>query len=180
MSTATDLQIAQSRLLQSILSDTKTVDNRDNLGPMVPIRLFQALRLIALGTGLEEMLGDGSRALVYQSGQRLGQVLGGAVKDAAEGQLDHYVELVRGLCIQLSIGQVVPEKVDLDRGELGLRVDECVSCAGIQGTSGPICHFETGMVGGIVREFLGAPVRAVETRCNAVGDKTCAIQVKVI
>ena len=75
----TDYGKAEQTLLRSILSGTKEVANRSTLGPMVPIQLFQALRLIGMGSSIEEMVGDGAHALVYQSGKRVGQVLGNAV-----------------------------------------------------------------------------------------------------
>lgn len=176
----TDYENAEQQLLKNILSGSAEVPNRTKLGPTVPIHLFQALRLIGMGASIERMVGDGSRALVYQAGQRVGNVLGQAVVGNAGKDLHKYVELVRGLCLTLSIGEVVLEKLDSDAGRLTLRVDECVSCAGLSGASAPICHFEAGLAGGVVRVFLGKEVKAVETRCNAVGDPTCGVDVQVL
>jgi hypothetical protein len=177
---ATDYDTAATQLLRSILEGKREVKNRKTLGPMVPIQLFQALRLIGLGTSIEAMVGDGARALVYQSGARVGVLLGGAVLPQAGKDLSKFLQLVRGVCLQLAIGQVALEKADNDKGRLTLRVDECVSCAGIEGTKAPICHFEAGLVGGIVKAFVGKDVRAIETRCNAVGDNLCGIDVEVL
>ncbi len=174
-----DYAHAESLLLASILSGEEEIANRATLGPTIPIRLFQALRLIALGTSIEEMVGGGSRALVYRSGQRMGEVLGRAVLPSVGSDLDKYLSTVRDVALKLSLGLVVPEKIDLSVGRLVLRVDECVSCAGITSANAPICHFEAGMVGGLVRAFAGVDARAVETRCNAVGDKTCGIEVQL-
>ncbi len=176
----TDYQMAADQLLTSIVSGAREVDNRGDLRPMVPIRLFQVLRLMAMGRELENFVGGGARALVYQAGKAVGEALGGAVVSDAAGELDRYVASIQEVAKTLSIGLVVPTRVDLDQGELSLRVDECVSCAGIQQMNAPICHFEAGMVGGIVRVFLGREVKATETKCNAVGDTTCLIDVKII
>ena len=72
------------------------------------------------------------------------------------------------------------EKADNSAGKIVVRVDECVSCAGISGAKAPICNFEAGLVGGVVRVFVEKEVRAVETRCNAVGDGTCGIDVQIL
>jgi predicted hydrocarbon binding protein len=177
---ATDYELAAQQLLRSIVEGKTEVKNRPNLGPTVPIQLFQALRLIGMGTSIEAMVGDGARALVYQSGQRVGHLLGGAVAPQAGKDLGKYLELVRGVCLHLSIGQVSLEKADTAAGKLSLRVDECVSCAGIESARAPICHFEAGLVGGVVKAFVGKDVRAVETRCNAVGDALCGIDVEIL
>lgn len=173
-------EIAQQVLLQSVLDDETSVENRATLGPTIPIRLFQMLRMTALGVGMEDLIGPGASAVVYQSGDNLGRILGNAVNPSNEKDLEAYVDGIGMLCKRLSIGIVVPTKVDLDSGEINFRVDECVSCAGIHGVSAPICHFEAGMVGGIVGEFAGRIVRATETKCNAIGDKTCAIHTKIL
>jgi hypothetical protein len=178
--TSSDYDHAAQLLLESILRGDKEVGNRKQLGAMVPIQLFQALRLIGMGTSIEAMVGEGSRALVYQSGQRVGHVLGKAVLPKSDKDLKKYMTLIRGVCLQLTIGQLVEEKVNLSEGKLTLRVDECVSCAGIRGTQLPICHFEAGLVGGVVRAFVDREVRAVETRCNARGDNTCGIDVQIL
>ena len=177
---SSDYEIAVRGLLQSILDEKTDVENRATLGANIPIQLFQVLRMIALGTGMEDLVGPGASAMVYQSGANLGRILGHAVNQSKDKDLDNYVEEIASLCKRLSIGIVVPTKVNLDAGEIDFRVDECVSCAGISGVNAPICHFEAGMVGGIVGEFAGRTIKATETKCNAIGDKTCAIEAKIL
>lgn len=179
MAEQTDYSKAEKVLLKSILEGNGSVANRGTLGTTVPIQLFQALRLIGMGSTIEHMVGDGARAMVYQSGSRVGQVIGSAVAPQTK-DVDTYLGLVAGLCKKLSIGVVIPEEKNLSEGKLTLRVDECVSCAGISGVAAPICNFEAGLVGGIVKAFAKKDVRAVETKCNAIGDNTCAISVQIL
>jgi len=176
----TDYQIAQQQIFEAIISGEFGIENRLDLGPMVPIRLFQVLRMVALGSNVEDILGQGAPALVYHSGQGLGLAIGQIVAANSDKDLETYVGKIEQLCRQLSIGLLIPEKVDLSAGILELRVDECVSCAGIHNVSAPICHFEAGMVGGIVKTFFNRNVKATETKCNATGDKTCLIRVNLL
>ncbi len=175
----TDYLVAQDKILNSILSGEFDIANRENLGPLIPIRLFQVLRMVALGANVEDMLGDGAPALVYHSGQGLGQVLGQAVITQTDNNFEVYVAQIEQLCKKLSIGLLVPETIDMKAGVFELRVDECVSCAGIEGVSAPICHFEAGMVGGIFKAFFNKNVKATETKCNALGHDTCLIKANV-
>jgi hypothetical protein len=180
-----DYGIAAQGLFQSILQGTE-VSNRKTLGQTVPIKLFQVLRLIGMGTSVESMVGAGSPALVYQSGQQLGMTLGSVVYTQSGKNMLDYLKRVRELCLTLTIGLVSLEKSDDRKKILTLRVDECVSCAGIAGVKAPICHYEAGLVGGLVKHFASAAdgrprnTKAIETRCNAVGDNTCAIDVEVL
>jgi len=182
--TVSDYSIAAKGLLESILTG-KEVANRKTLGPMVPIKLFQVLRLIGMGASVESMVGSGSPALVYQSGQQLGLTLGAVVYAQSGKDIKAYLKAIRDLCITLTVGLVSLEKHDVPNNRLTLRVDECVSCAGVSGVRAPICHYEAGLVGGLVKHFVSADsrprnVKAIETRCNAVGDNTCAIDVEVL
>lgn len=176
----TDYQLAQQQILEGILSGEFGIENRNDLGPLIPIRLFQVLRMVALGSNVEDILGQGAPSLVYHSGQSLGSTLGQIVAANVDKDLETYVGKIQQLCRQLCIGLVVPDKVDLSGGLLELRVDECVSCAGIHNVAAPICHFEAGMVGGIVKAFFKRNVKATETKCNALGDKTCLIRVDLL
>jgi uncharacterized protein len=176
----TDYQLAQQQIFDGIISGEFGIENRTDLGPMIPIRLFQVLRMVGLGANVEDILGQGAPALVYHSGQGLGLALGHIVAATANNDLEVYVGKIEQICRQLSIGLLVPDKVDLKAGILELRVDECVSCAGIHKVSAPICHFEAGMVGGIVKTFFNRNVKATETKCNALGDKTCLIRVDLL
>ncbi len=175
----TDYQVAQQKILTSVLNGEFEIDNRKNLGPLIPIRLFQVLRMVALGSNVEDMLGNGAPALVYHSGQGLGQILGQAVLGQTDNNFEAYVNDIEQLCKKLSIGLLVPETIDIKAGVFELRVDECVSCAGIDGVTSPICHFEAGMVGGLFKTFFDTNVKAKETKCNALGDDTCLIHVKL-
>ena len=181
-----DYAIAEQRLLRSIIQGQKDIANRASLGPTVPIRLFQLMRLIGFGSSVEQMIGPGARrALVYQSGQRLGQILGAEVLPMSGRGIPDYLRHVSELCLALTIGRVILEKADDARGRFTLRVDECVSCAGITGAQAPICDFEAGLVGGLFRTVASTDqkpceVKAIETRCNAVGDNTCAIDVEIL
>jgi predicted hydrocarbon binding protein len=44
----------------------------------------------------------------------------------------------------------------------------------------PICNFEAGLVAGVVKVFAGREVKAVEVKCNAVGDRTCAVDAHIL
>jgi hypothetical protein len=114
--TRSDYQIAQQQIFDSIIAGEFGIENREELGPMVPIRLFQVLRMVAMGSNVEDMLGNGAPALVYHSGQGLGQAIGHIVAEKSNKDLDTYVGKIEQLCRHLSIGLVVPVKVDLSAG----------------------------------------------------------------
>ena len=88
-----DLKLASNILLGDIASGQEGISNRTNLGPKVPIRLFQALRLVGMGVAMDKMVGEGANAIVYQAGQSLGMSLGSELVPRANGDLDTYLGL---------------------------------------------------------------------------------------
>lgn len=63
---------------------------------------------------------------------------------------------------------------ELDKGRPAvLQLDECVECALLESASRPACAYQTGVIAGALRRFLGAEVAAVEDRCAALGDPCC-------
>jgi len=43
-----------------------------------------------------------------------------------------------------------------------------------------ICHFEVGLVAGVVEAFVGTRVKAHESKCYANGEGTCEVTVEFV
>lgn len=169
---------AQAILLHNLGNLEGPVRNRANLGPGVDVRLFQALRLIAVAS-VADQTGKDPAALAYKSGQRVGRALGNAMAPVAGRGPEAFFPAARELCLRMAIGSLVLEEIDLDRGRVLVRLDETVSCAGILGTEGPLCDFEAGFLAGLLSGGIGKPVRATELACAATGSRGCRFELRI-
>jgi len=102
----------------------------------------------------------------------MGRELGATLPKSS---LDDYLNAVTELVKTSRIG--VLKKVSLDENHLVLALDECITCAGMDNINKRICHFEVGLVAGLMESFIGKKVRARETKCNANGEGTCEVTV---
>ncbi|MDS4013557.1 MAG: DUF2507 domain-containing protein [Candidatus Accumulibacter sp.] len=137
--------------------------HRPAVGGMAGVGLYRLLRLVAL----EDVLGTGASAITYYAGKKLGMDLG--LK-----QIDDFL----ALCEQLRIGQVsVPV---MTREHIHVDVHECVTCAGLTPVGRALCHFEGGLIAGVVEGIVGQHVQAREVTCmGGFGDEACGFELLI-
>ena len=148
--------------------------NRPELGEEVPILIFRAFRVYA-GEYLKNTIGEkGALVLFQNAGRELGKELGARLRDE---KLESYLSKVQSFVKDTKVGLLVVEEMDKEKAVL--RLDECITCAGMPNIGARICHFEAGFVAGVFESFLGRKVRATETKCNAMGEETCEVTVSL-
>jgi predicted hydrocarbon binding protein len=147
---------------------------RPVLGEDIPILIFRAFRVYS-GEYLKDLMGEKGAVVLFQNaGRELGKELGGKLRD---DDLERYLENVRSFVKDSKVGLLAVE--ELNQKKAVLRLDECITCAGMPNIGARICHFEVGFVAGIFENFLGKKVRASETKCNAMGEGTCEVTVDI-
>lgn len=154
-------------------------EGRKVLGEMVPVQLFRALRLVGVMEGMKEIAGRGANAIIYRGGRNLGLNIGKSISDnlTVPNDLSSYLTGVVNTCHNLGIGLLSTAGGSFDSGKVYLQVDECVSCAGIPDIGETVCHFEGGMIGGIIENFTNRQVRCKEIKCWGKGDGVCLFEV---
>lgn len=150
---------------------------RPTLGPMVPVAMFRALRLLGLMEGLNALIGDAS-TLVYSAGKEVGKAVGSQIAEAARGELGTFVELTVKKFADLGVGRVSLAAARPEDGYLLVDVAECITCAGIEPIGKRICHFEAGMIAAVIEAFTRKANTVIETKCNGTGDGICQFEVR--
>jgi uncharacterized protein len=135
---------------------------RPTLGDTAGIALYRLLRLVAL----EDIIGRGAAGTAYLAGKKLGHALNLA-------KIEDFLEM----CKALKIGIIkVPVMSDT---RIHVDVYECVTCSGMDRVGRPLCHFEGGMIAGVVESVLKKRTRAQEVTCiGGLGDKSCGFELE--
>ncbi|NPA33045.1 MAG: 4-vinyl reductase [Aquificae bacterium] len=143
---------------------------RPTLGEEVPLLIFRAFRLFT-EMYLEDTLGNrGTVALLQNAGRQLGHEL---AKRLNSTDLKTFLDNVAHFVKSEKVGILIPEELQKDK--LIVSLDECITCAGMPNIGKRICHFEAGLIGGILEEHLKKRVKVSETKCNAMGEGICQI-----
>ncbi|MBU0654981.1 MAG: DUF2507 domain-containing protein [Gammaproteobacteria bacterium] len=137
--------------------------HRPEEGEFVGVGLYRLLRLVAM----EDILGTGASAVSYYAGKKLGKGL--QIK-----QLDDFL----ALCEQMKIGKVsVPV---MTNHRIHVDVCECVTCSGLSPVGRTLCHFEGGLIAGVVENILGKRVQAREITCiGGLGHEACGFDLEI-
>ncbi len=136
---------------------------RPTLGSEVPVAVFRLLRVI----GMYSILGEGSGYTLYLAGKELGAKFDvGSVDDLARLFEDLRIGL---LCI-----------LESSEEKIVVRVDECITCAGLPDIGRMFCHFEGGIIAGALERILRRPTKAVQTKSHTSGFDYCEFHVHLL
>jgi uncharacterized protein len=136
---------------------------RPTLGDDAGVALYRLLRLVAL----EDIIGRGAAGTAYVAGKKLGGSLGLT-------SLEQFLEL----CAALKIGVI--EVPVLTASRVHVDVYECITCSGMEPVGRVLCHFEGGLIAGVVEGVLGKRTRAKEVTCiGGLGHDACGFDLAV-
>ncbi|HKE20300.1 MAG TPA: V4R domain-containing protein [Kofleriaceae bacterium] len=137
---------------------------RPTLGDNAGVALYRLLRLVAL----EDIIGRGAAGTAYVAGKKLGNSLG-------LSKLEQFLEL----CNTLKIGII--EVPVLTESRIHVDVYECVTCSGMRAVGRTLCHFEAGLIAGVVETVVKKRAKAREVTCiGGLGHDTCGVEVELI
>lgn len=145
--------------------------DRPKMGTDIPLLIFRAFRHFS-SDYVEEVMGRASTVVFQNGGRELGKEVGGSMIDK---DLNLYLKSVIKFVADNKIGILRP--VLHDDEKMVLALDECITCVGMPNIGKRICHFEVGLVAGVVEAFTGKKVRAHESKCYANGEDTCEVTV---
>jgi predicted hydrocarbon binding protein len=146
---------------------------RPIMGEAIPLIVFRAFRHFS-SDYVEEIMGRGVNVVFQNGGRELGKEVGA---NLYQSDINDYLGGVIQWVADAKIGVLKP--AELSESRLVVQLDECITCAGMDPIGKRICHFEVGLVAGVVEAYLKRKVPAEETQCNANGESTCEVTVRL-
>ncbi len=137
--------------------------SRPTMGDNTGVGLYRMLRLVAF----EDILGTSAGGITYYAGKKLGGSLGIT-------QLEDFLTL----CKEQKIGRI--EIPVFEENRIYVDVYECVTCSGLEPVGRTLCHFEGGLIAGVVEGLLNRSVRATEKTCiGGLGHESCGFELTI-
>ncbi|CAB3287591.1 4-vinyl reductase 4VR [Methanocaldococcus lauensis] len=142
-----------------------------SLGDLIPLSIFQAVRIGILTTGC------GIEAIIYNIGKDIGKnVISNYINGNSLNEiLEDFAEILK----KAKIGKLEIEKINEKENEIILILKECVSCYNAPNVGTTLCHFEAGLISGTLEKLLKRKVKVIETKCCGKGDDYCEFYVKI-
>jgi predicted hydrocarbon binding protein len=80
----------------------------------------------------------------------------------------------------MKIGSLEIFKYDKTKKEILLRIKESALCYDVPNVGKPVCYFEVGRIGGMIKEISKKTFLVYETRCRGLGDDFCEFLVRLL
>ncbi len=152
-------------------------EGRPNLGNTTRVEVYRLFQY-SLRDVLEEEFGtEKADRLLYKAGLCAGK----ALSEKFVGKVDNlgdYVEKVKQILLDLSIGILRVESADPEKAHFLLTVAEDLDCSGLPDMGHAVCTYDEGFIAGIFQAFSGKEYDVKEIDCWCTGDRTCRFEVK--
>lgn len=152
-------------------------DFRPALGKKTELEIYRLFQF-TLRDILEQRFGTDTTDEVFRAAGRM----------AGKAFFEHYcssaktitelANVIQEKFKELAIGIVRFEKVDLEKMEIQLTVDEDLDCSGLPDTDDQICVYDEGLIQGMLEAFTNKPFRVRETDCWCSGERVCRFTAK--
>lgn len=90
---------------------------------------------------------------------------------------DKFVAELKKTLIELKVGVLQVEEMDLEKGTMILTVSEDLDCSGLPVFGETVCDYDEGFLAGILYAYTGENYEAKEVDCWATGDRTCRFKI---
>lgn len=113
--------------------------------------------------------GMGINPVLYRAGSKAGESLYQCVEGST---IDNIVHRMGKYWVNNGLG-----KIELERkNPLTLNIRDCFECIDLPIKGKPVCAFESGVLSSIFSAYYAQRMRAVETRCYAMGSNLCRFE----
>ena len=153
-----------------LLGDLKL--GRPNLGTKTDVSVYRLMQF-TLRDVLEDKIGsEKTDEIFYEAGYLAGcEYYSNYIKSSAD--IQDFIQKLQKSLLELGIGILRVEKIDMELGELVLTVSEDLDCSGLPEASEEICTYDEGFLSGLLESFTGKKFKVKEIDCWCTGDRTC-------
>jgi len=145
---------------------------RPNLGNGMAVSVYRLMQFTLRGVLAAEYGAAAADRIFYLAGKKAGQEFFKNVIGACRDFNELALKLQDALR-DLKIGIVRFERVDLQKMEFVITVEEDLDCSGLPVTGETVCVYDEGFISGILLEYSGKEFTVKEVDCWCTGARTC-------
>lgn len=150
---------------------------RPNLGLLADVRVYRLMQytlrdVLITRYGVEE-----TNKIIQEAGYIAGIHFCRNLIDK-NVNFNEFIENLKKLLLELNIGILRIEKVDMESMHIFLTVSEDLDCSGLPVTDETVCDYDEGFISGILKEYSGKDFSVKEVDCWSSGDRVCRFEIK--
>lgn len=147
-------------------------EGRPNLGSQMNVAVYRLMQYTLRDVLIQEVGVEKTDQILYQAGY----IAGNAVYDnllTKKDDLHSFLKELEEVFISLKIGILRFEKVDVEKMEFAVAVEEDLDCSGLPLCNEAICTYDEGFIAGILESFTSKPFSVKEIDCWCTGERVC-------
>ena len=145
---------------------------RPSLGNLARVEVYRLMQFTIKDILVKEFGTDKTELIFYQAGKIAGKAFYENML-TPEKDLDGFINQVKTALLEVGIGILEVESVDMEIGELILTVSEDLDCSGISNIGYEICTYDEGFIAGLIGSFTGTTFHVKEIACWGTNDRIC-------
>lgn len=145
---------------------------RPNMGDNTSVLVYRLMQYTLRDVLIKRLDPTTAGEVYYEAGKKAGEEFCKNMLDEKLG-FDEFVAQVQKALKEYGIGIFRLEKVDPDKSEIVLTVDEDLDCSGLPVSDETVCDYDEGFIAGILESYTGHPFHVKEVDCWAMGGRTC-------
>ena len=152
---------------------------REKLGEYMPILFYRLLEYTMLDVLANEYGPDKASELFFKAGHKAGIALAQNTLDLNKdfdgfvGQLGQFLE-------DNLLGILKIEEFHREKLSFILTISQDLDCSGLESTGEVVCHYDEGLISGIMEAYTGKKFSVKEVDCWANGNGTCRFRGEAI
>lgn len=154
-------------------------NGRGSLGVEMPVAVYRLMQY-TITDELYNMLGtEATEELVRRAGFSAGYSLAVNLLNLT-AEFHVFVRELQRTLRNLKIGLLTLEKIDLEKMQFVMTVDEDLDCSGLPVQGDTVCFYDEGFIAGIMQAYTGKIFEVREIDCWATGGRTCRFTVNMV
>lgn len=145
---------------------------RPNLGNQTRVEVYRLMQYTIKDILVNEFGAENTEILFYKAGKTAGKAFYENILTPTN-DMDDFINQLKSALLELGIGILEVESIDMEIGEMILTISEDLDCSGIPNLGYEICTYDEGFVAGLIGSFTGATFNVKEINCWGTNDRTC-------
>ena len=152
---------------------------RENLGEYMPVLFYRLLEYTMLDVLVNEYGPDKASELFFKAGHKAGIALAQNTLDLNK-DFDGFVGQLGQVLEDNLLGILKIEEFHREKLSFILTISQDLDCSGLESTGEVVCHYDEGLISGIMEAYTGKKFSVKEVDCWANGNGTCRFRGEAI
>jgi len=149
---------------------------RPNLGELTSVATYRLMQYTLRDVLTKELGYEKALEILSKAGMKAGEEFCRNMLDTSL-EMNDFIEHLKDVLIELKMGVLRVEKMDLDSLKMVFTMSEDLDCSGLPIIGVEFCDYDEGFIAGILKVYTGHTFSVKEIDCWATGERICRFKI---